>query len=152
MDGYEKDRHYQTTWYTVQQPQDIGPDADPTERIIKTVKRPGNPILEQTDEFENTPWHPLEALLFHLNFVDQADRALPEQEVEGKWCFGLEISAKKWGDNSDDMIERWWFDTETFLPVWMEFECDANPDLMIRNQFEWAVDLSEDLTPPATEE
>ncbi len=94
---------------------------------------------------DSRPGHPIDAIWFPVGYVDQADRILENIEMEGIECFGLEISAKKYGTNPDGMLHRLWFDVETKLPVRMEFEWlrdDGTKAVIVKDQFEWNPELS----------
>jgi len=74
-----------------------------------------------------------------LGYVNLADRILEDRVIEGVGCFGLEISAKKYGNNPDGALHRVWLDVETKLPVRMEFEWPQDDGLRKRtkDRFKW---------------
>lgn len=63
---------------------------------------------------------PVSRMRFYVGLLDEANRLLGEELIDGTQCVGFEISASKYGDNPSDWIDRIWFDVETKLPVRME--------------------------------
>jgi len=94
----------------------------------------------------------MKRILFLAGLIDKADRFYDQALIDGVECFGFEISAKKYGDNPDDMIHRLWFNAETYLPVRMEFEffseSSGQTAIIAKDQFNWAPDLPEDFFVP----
>jgi outer membrane lipoprotein-sorting protein len=94
----------------------------------------------------------MDHILFLAGLVNRADRVLESIEIEGIECFGVEVSANKYGDNSPDDKHRMWFDAETKLPVRMEFEYwqsdGKTRSIRIRNQFQWDPELPPDTFVP----
>ena len=91
-------------------------------------------------------------ILFVAGLIDRADRFHPYAEIDGIECYGFETSAKKYGDNPDGMIHRVWFDTETDLPVRMDFErvCQSSGQTVVqtRDRFDWNPVLPDDFFTP----
>jgi hypothetical protein len=63
---------------------------------------------------------PVERIRFYVEQLDQADRLLGEQIIDGRDCVGFEISAGRYGSNPETWLDRIWFDKETRLPVRIE--------------------------------
>jgi len=122
-------------------------------RFSQTVVDYEKKTYRQVDyDKRSIPRHPLDRLLFEVELLDQADRLLAEREIEGKVCFGFEVSAKKYGSNPDTMKHRLWFDTKTYLPVQTEFEfvreTEPKKRIQVRKAFEWNPELSEETLVP----
>lgn len=96
------------------------------------------------------PDNPMDRIIFLAGMIDKADERLEDTEIEGLECFGFKLSAKKYGTNPDTSVHWLWFDSETKLPVRMEFEWleDDGPRKMIKDQFEWNPQLPEDIFVP----
>ena len=96
--------------------------------------------------------HPMGRILFLAGLVNQADRILENTEIEGIECFGVEVSANKYGNNSPNDKHRMWFDMETKLPVRMGFEYwqsdGKTKSVKVRDQFQWDPELSDDTFTP----
>jgi outer membrane lipoprotein-sorting protein len=94
--------------------------------------------------------NPMDRIIFLAGLVDKADERLEDTEIEGLECFGFKLSAKKYGTNPDTSVHWLWFDSETKLPVKMEFEWlqDDGPRKMIKDQFEWNPKLPQDTFVP----
>ncbi len=109
-----------------------------------------NQIYRVVEHDENRRQHPIDRILFVSGLIDKADRMLDAEKIEGVDCFGFEVSAKKYGDNSDDMKHRVWFDAVTRLPVRFEYEWtdDEGPKMTVKDRFEWDVELDESLFVP----
>jgi outer membrane lipoprotein-sorting protein len=113
----------------------------------------GQSALEATKhEGQSRPRHPMKHILFLAGLIDEADRFFEQALIDGAECYGFELSAKKYGDNPDDMIHRLWFDVATNLPVRMEFEffseSSGQTGIVTKDQFDWAPDLPEDFFLP----
>lgn len=118
--------------------------------LTKTWVDFANRTYRVAEHDENWRQHPIDRILFVAGLIDKADRMLDEVEIEGVDCFGFEVSAKKYGDNSDDMKHRVWFDAVTRLPVRFEYEWtdDEGPKMTVKDRFEWDVELDENLFVP----
>lgn len=66
-------------------------------------------------------------LLAVVRAVDQADRRLGLEEIEGQTCVGFEIATAKIDGPREKDISRIWFNAETKLPVRIESE-NSNMD------------------------
>ena len=151
-DYYSGDRLHKTEWYVIEKE-----DWDETPFDISNF-----PLTKTTVNFENNtykiitydgnsrPRHPMDRIRGVLGYVDVADRILENTTIEEIECFGLEISAKKYGSNPDSMLHRLWLDVETKLPVRMEFEWlqDDGPRRTIKHQFKWNPKLPADTFTP----
>jgi len=148
-DSYDRQGQLQTTeWYVIER--DTGrtsfdPDDENFQLTQTIVNFADNTYKVLTYGRKSRPSHPIDDIWFPVGYVDQADRILENIEMEGIECFGLEISAKKYGTNPDGMLHRLWFDVETKLPVRMEFEWlrdDGIKAVIVKDQFEWNPELS----------
>jgi hypothetical protein len=63
---------------------------------------------------------PIERLQFYVGLLDEADRILDTKTFDGRECVGFEIDTSKYADNSKGVIDRFWFDVKTKLPVRIE--------------------------------
>ena len=80
------------------------------------------------------PDNPMDNILFLVRWFDKADRFWEGEKIDGIECFGIELSAKKYGSNPDTMIHRIWFDTTTKLPVKKELFTNTG-------RFQWNPEL-----------
>ena len=132
-----------TEWYNTDKSDWGQTSLDFNDRNFKLtqtiVNYSGRSYREITHDSSSHPDNPMDRITFLLGWIDKADRFFENEETEGKKCFGFELSAKKYGTNPDTSIHRLWFDTETKLPVKMEFEWlqDDGPRKMVQDQFEW---------------
>ena len=98
---------------------------------------------------------PVERLRSCVGGLDEADRQLGTEVIDGCECVGFEISAR---DNQEGVTDRIWFDIETKLPVRIEWRGiprtgDTESTLtIIRDQFDYDPSLSEDIFVPYTPE
>lgn len=63
---------------------------------------------------------PVERMRFFIGLLDQADRVLTEEVIDGHNCVGFEIRASKYGNHPETWLDRIWFDVQTKLPVRIE--------------------------------
>lgn len=154
-DSYDGQGQVQRTeWYVIEK--DTGKTSfDPDDENFRLTQT----VVSFTDKTykviaygrESHPRHPIDDIWFPVGYVDRADRILENTEIEAVECFGLEISAKKYGTNPDGMLHRLWFDVETRLPVRMEFEHirnDGTKSVLVRDKFEWNPELPPDAFDP----
>ena len=77
---------------------------------------------------------------------------LDHTTIEGVECFGVEIGANEYGNNSDRNKHCLWFDMETKLPVRMEFEYwqsdGTTKSLRVFDRFHWNPELPDDTFAP----
>ena len=146
-DSYSGEQLRKTVWYVTDK-EDWGKTSfdfnDRNFRLIQTtVNFADRSYKEITHGSKSHPDNPMDRIFFLAGYIDKADRFFENQQIEGIECFGFELSAKKYGSNPDTHIHTLWFDTETMLPVKMEFEWlqDDGPRKMIKDQFEWNADL-----------
>jgi hypothetical protein len=101
---------------------------------------------------------PVERMRFYVGLLDEADRLLGEDVINGHQCVGFEISAGKYGNNPAELMDCIWFDVETKLPVCIEQRGGAvtgETDMtytIIQDQFDYDPGLSEDTFIPYTPE
>lgn len=96
-------------------------------------------------------YDPVDRLRSYVGRLNEADRQLGTEVIEGCECVGFEVS----GD--DGQTHRIWFDVETRLPVRIEWRGITRPDMestltIIRDQFDYDPGLSEDMFVPYTPE
>ncbi len=147
------DRLYKIEWYVIEKE-----DWDETSFDVSNF-----PLTQTTVNFENKtyktvnhygssrPRHPMDKIRRVIGYVDLADRILENTAIEGIECFGLEISAKKYGTNPDGMLHRLWFDVETKLPVRMEVEYPQDGRVtkaITGRQFKWNPELDDEIFVP----
>ena len=95
---------------------------------------------------------PVERMRSFVSRLDEADRLLGEEVIDGYSCVGFEISA----GNSEDRVDCIWFDTQTKLPVRIEIrgmQGTNQPDetsTVIQEQFDYNPALSPDTFIPQT--
>jgi hypothetical protein len=98
------------------------------------------------------PRHPMLDILRVADRIERADRLYESVEKDGVKCFGFEVSAKKYGDNPDGMIDRMWLDAATNLPVRIEFEWPRGdrPGTFkeTKDQFQWDLPFPDDYFVP----
>ena len=101
---------------------------------------------------------PVDRMRFYVSLLDEADRLLGEEVVDGRECVGFEISASKYGNNADQRIDRIWFNVETKLPVRIEHRGITITGQMdktltiIQDQFDYNPNLAADMFVPKTPE
>lgn len=165
IDQYMQEKDTQpvkTEWYVVtkEKPGDTSFAArDKTFFITQTnVDFNNRTWMRKVHTSDNSPRNPLEWLMFLTGMIDKADRILENTNIDGIPCFGVEIKAKKYGDNPDYMVHRLWFDMGTKLPVRMEWETRAGKDgqgqkmIEVKDQFQWNDDFSADTLNPVIPE
>jgi len=155
-DGHKWETPRKTKWYVIEKEgrKEINHDfSNQNFRLIET-------IVNFTDEtysvatYKETSrhQHPMDRILFLAALVNRADRILENTEIEGTECFGFEISTSKYGNNQSNDKHRMWFDTETKLPVRMEFEYwkpdGKSKSVRIRDHFQWDPELDEKVLVP----
>jgi outer membrane lipoprotein-sorting protein len=137
-----------TEWFAIEK-EDMGEKSwdfnDKNYRLTQTIvnfeKKTYTKVVHRSDSH---PQHPMDRILFLAGNVNLADRMLENTNIEGIECFGLELSAKKYGTNPDGMLHRLWFNVETKLPVRMELEWlgdGGNKSAIMEDQFEWNVEV-----------
>lgn len=163
-DGWREDSSKWETpqkkkWYLIDKEKHDAVSFDFNEQNFRLIET----IVNFTDEtysvatYKETSRHrhPMGRILFLAGLVDQADRVLENAEIEGIKCFGVEVSASKYGNSPNDK-HRMWFDMETKLPVRMEFEYwqpdGKSKSVRIRDHFQWDPELPEDTFVPVIPE
>jgi anti-sigma factor RsiW len=149
------DRLYITEWYCVEK-EDMADTSmdfnDKNYRLKKTtVNYAAKTFAEETYGADSHPGNPMDRIWQPIGFIERADRILENTFIDGSECFGLELSAKKYGTNPDSAIHRLWFDVRTNLPVRLEFETVSDDGIQRRqvwDQFEWNPELPEDTFVP----
>jgi len=155
-EGFEGGDLKTTEWYVIEQDDPASTSLDfnnDSFRLVHTTVNHQNGTYKiVTYGPEDRPGHPLDGLRHPIGFIDRADRLLDNQVIDGIECFGLELSAKKYGSNPDDVIHRLWFSAETDLPVRMEFEftneSTGRKVLRIKDHFRWDPVLPQDFFVP----
>jgi len=147
-------------WYVIEKGDHDAVSFDFNEqkfRLIETIVNFTNKTYSVvTHKGASRHRHPMDRILFLAGLVNQADRVLENAEIEGIECFGVEVSANKYGDNSPNDKHRMWFDIETKLPVRMEFEYwqsdGKTKSVKVRDQFQWDPELPEEIFVPIIQE
>ena len=146
-DSYSGEQLRKTVWYVTDKA-DWGKTSfdfnDKNFRLIQTtVNFADRSYKETTHGSKSHPNNPMDRIFFLAGYIDKADRFFESRQIEGIECFGFELSAKKYGSNPDTSIHTIWFDTETMLPVKMEFEWlqDDGPRKKVLDQFKWNAEL-----------
>jgi len=156
QDRFEGDRLQATEWYVVEQEDATSTNLDFNDESFRlvhtTVDYQTQTYKKVTHGREDRPRHPMDSIRHPIGYIDRADRILDNKVIDGIECFGLELSAKKYGSNPDGMIHRLWFDTKTDLPVRMEFESVSESSgrkaVEVKDQFEWNPVLPDDFFIP----
>lgn len=103
-------------------------------------------------------YDPIDRMRFYVGLLDEADRQLGVETIDGRECVGFEISASKYGQNPAEWMDCIWFDVETKLPVHIEQRgrpITGHPEwtsTTIQDQFDYNPDLSADTFVPQTPE
>jgi len=103
---------------------------------------------------------PIERMRFYVGLLDEADRQLGVETIDGRECVGFEISTSKYENSPGQWIgvDRIWFDVETKLPVCIEkrgVPVTGRTDetlMIIQDQFNYNPDLAGDTFVPTTPE
>jgi outer membrane lipoprotein-sorting protein len=147
IDSLSDGQVQKTDWYVTDK-SDWGKTSfdfnDKNFRLIQTTVNFADHSYKQiTHGSTSHPDNPMDHIIFLANHIDEADRFFESQLIEGIECFGFELSAKKHGTNPDTTMHTLWLDTETMLPVKMEFEWlqDDEPRKLVMDQFEWNPEL-----------
>ena len=109
-DIYDGEILHEIQWYT--------PEAD---EMIQTSVRfdSGNfSVCRHGGSFGRQ--NPIDRLRFYVHLLDQADRQLAPEMIDGHLCAAFELRASLYGDNPDTWIDQIWFDVNTRLPVRLE--------------------------------
>ncbi|MGE4003923.1 MAG: hypothetical protein AB7I48_27380, partial [Planctomycetaceae bacterium] len=96
---------------------------------------------------------PVSEFLRIVQLIDQADRQLGPQEIEGRPCVGFEIDSGKINPRTSAGTNRIWFDAATKRPVLVEYERPiTSPDIarmiLTYDRFEWNPRLPADTFSP----
>ncbi|UCG48989.1 MAG: zf-HC2 domain-containing protein [Phycisphaerales bacterium] len=150
-----QDRLYITEWYCVEKDDMADTSLDFNDKNYRlnktTVNYAAKTFTRETYGAESHPKHPMERVIFPIGWIDQADRILENTYIDGIECFGLELSANKYGTNPDTAVHTLWFDLKTNLPVRLEFRSvsdDGVRRLQVWDQFQWDPELPEDTFVP----
>jgi outer membrane lipoprotein-sorting protein len=156
QDHFAGDQLRSTEWYVIEQeqatPTSLDFNDDSFRLVHTTVDYPDRTYKVVTHTREGRPQHPMDSIRSLIGYLDRADRILDNEVIDGIECFGLELSAKKYGTNPDGMVHRFWFDADTDLPVRIEFEFISQPSgrktVQVKDQFTWNPDLPDDFFVP----
>jgi outer membrane lipoprotein-sorting protein len=145
------------TWYRVDNPSVEGlfevSGSVPVTRTTLVLDHERRTVSAASEgSGDSQPRHPMQGLLFLAGLIGQADRFYDNIQIDGVTCFGFEISAKKYGDNPDGMLDRLWFDATTNLPVKIEFVSPRSDGTRVngtgKDRFEWNLMLPDDFFEP----
>ena len=133
-DIFDKDFLREIQWYV--------PEGDGTRQHIVHFELESYFIQTDTGRsYGNND--PIDKLRSYVELLDEADRQLGAEVIDGCECVGFEISASKYGDNGDTNREGWtdriWFDVETKLPVRIEIR-----GLPVTGNSEWTITIIQD--------
>jgi outer membrane lipoprotein-sorting protein len=144
---YFNDELQQTEWYITSQSDWGKTSFDFNDKKFSVVQI----ILNNSQHTYKTitygrsshPDNPLDRIIFLEGWFNKADKFFENEEIDGKECYGFELSARKYGTNPDTTKHRLWFDKKTNLPVRIEDEWleDDGPRTMIKDQFEWNMEF-----------
>jgi len=151
-----RDQLHKTEWYAIEKEDRPETNADFKEDNFKlihtTVNFSDETYSVATYTKDEGPRHPIDRILFRAGYVNQADRMLEDAKIEGIECFGVQISAKKFGNNPDSDKHRLWFSAETKLPVRIEFEWwqdnQTKKSVRVLDNFDWNPELPDDTFTP----
>ncbi len=147
-DIYDGDVLREIQWYV--------PDGAGT--LQHSVRFDLGSYFSHTGEGSFGNYDPIDRMRFLVKFIDEADKLLGEEVVDGRECVGFEISASKYGNNPEQWIDSIWFDVETKLPVRIEQHgrpVTGHADktfTTIQDQFDYNPDLPADTFVPKTPE
>ncbi len=155
-DGYHGDRLCRTEWFVIEKadPAETSFDFNDTNfRLTQTLVDHEHKTFKRVrHDRKSRPRHPMDSILHQASLIDRADRKLKDSVIEGRTCFGVVVSAKKYGTNPDGMLHRLWFDAGTKLPVKLELVMkrpDGRTDVLrLRDRFQWDPDLPADTFVP----
>ena len=117
-----------------------------------------NSYFAHTGEGSFGNYDPVDRMRFYVGLLDEADRLLGEDVINGHQCVGFEISASKYGNNPAEWMDCIWFDVETKLPVCIEQRgrpVTGHADktfTTVQDQFDYDPGLSDDTFIPYTPE
>jgi len=145
-----------TEWYVIEQdnmtPTDLDFNDESFQLVCTAVDYQAQTYHVKLLGRDDRPRHPVDSIRHPIGYIDRADHILDNKVIEGIECYGLELSAKKYGSNPDDMIHRLWFSSETDLPVRLELEfvseSTGRKTSIVKDQFEWNPVLPEDFFVP----
>ena len=156
-----KDRRQIIEWYAIerkgQQETSLDFDEDNFKLTHTTVNFDDKTHRVVTYTKDDGPRHPMATILRLAGYVDRADRMLEDAKIGGIECFGVEISAGKYGGTPASTKHRMWFDTKTKLPVRMETvrtedkswpENVAKKSVRVLEWFKWNQTLGDDTFKP----
>jgi len=143
-DIYDGDFLREIQWYV--------PDGDGT--LQHSIRYDLKSYFKHTGEGSFGNYDPVERMCYYIGLLDEADRRLGVEVIDGCECVGFEISASKSGDNPEEWIDCIWFDVETKLPVRIEKRGIPVTDqadktfTIIQDQFDYDPGLSADTFVP----
>jgi len=165
-DGWREDSYYRKSklqkieWYSIEKegPQNVDINfRDGCYRLTQTtVNFEDNTYSVATYTKDDGHQHPMGRILFLAGLINQADRMLDNAKIEGIKCFGVEISAAKYGGRPATTKDRMWFDVKTKLPVRMEnvrtkdkyWQENVAKKVLVLDRFKWNPELHDDTFTP----
>ncbi|TKJ36033.1 MAG: hypothetical protein CEE38_13590 [Planctomycetes bacterium B3_Pla] len=147
-DIYDGDVLRETQWYV--------PDGD--DMLQHSVRFDLESYFTNTHAGSFGDYDPVERMRFYVGLMDEADRLLGEDTIDGIQCVGFEISASKFSSTPGQRTDCIWFDVETKMPVRIEHHgmpVTDHPDetiTIIQDQFDYNPGLSDDTFVPYTPE
>lgn len=163
-----KNRREKIEWYTIEKKGRQGTSLDFDEdnfRLTHTTvdfdDKAYSVVTYTKDDGFRQPRHPMANIMFLAGVVDRADRILENAKIEGFECFGVEISAGKYGETPASTKHRMWFDTKTKLPIRIETvrtedsyqqENVTKKSVRVLERFVWNGELPDDTFKPTIPE
>jgi len=147
-DIYDGDVLREIQWYV--------PDGAGT--LQHSVRFDLGSYFSHTGEGSFGNYDPVDRMRSYVSHLDEADKLLGVETVDGRECVGFEISASKYGNNPEQWTDCIWFDVETKLPVRIEQRgrpVTGHADetfTIIQDQFDYNPDLAADTFVPKTPE
>ena len=143
-DIYDNDQLREIQWYT--------PDGDGMHQASVRFDLSSHHLERHKGSFgvEN----PVERVAFLVRVIDEPDRWLGTQTIDGRECVGFEVRASRYGSNPDTWLHRVWFDVETRLPARTEMERPVEDSetrvarITVRDRFDYSPNLSADTFEP----
>lgn len=147
-DIYDGDVLREIQWYV--------PDGTGTRQ--HSVRFDLGSYFSHTGEGSFGNYDPIDRMRFYVGLLDEADRQLGVETINGRESVGFEISASKYGNNPGEWTDCIWFDVETKLPVRIEQRgrpVTGQTDrtlTIIQDRFDYNPNLAADTFVPRTPE
>jgi len=139
-DIYDRDFLREIQWYV--------PDGDGTRH--HSIRFDLKSYFTHTGGYRMGDNDPVNSLRSRVSLMDEADRLLGTEVIDGCECVGFEISASKFSRTPGQRTDCIWFDVETKMPVRIEHHgmpVTGSPDetiTIVQDQFDYNPGLSAD--------